>query len=402
MVAKKKAQARRWTRPKKRKNTKPTTPTQPLNPEDQVLKDIYYNYGEEGALNNSPQVLLRLGREHLPQLTLQEVKDFLTRQPSYTVHRRLARRNFPRHRIPVQAPRLRADADLIELGDLAQWNDGYKYALNVMDSFTKYIWIKAQKSKDPKTTASSFRGMMEEENPPLRCETLYTDAGMEFLGQPFQALLKEKDIAHRICGGEQFHCAFSERANRTLKEKLFQAMSAKLTRRWVDLLPLVVSTYNQTVHRTTGLRPHEVGDKDTLEIYKKMIKKKGKVKRNTKPKFKPGDYVRILKIPGPFTKGYLPRFTWEIFQIADYHSSTWPFSYFLKDLNGEQIKHGVFYEYELSRVDPSLLNAEFPIREILDKRKGGREVLVWWQGLPRSQAKWIPTKNVRQGGDTAP
>ena len=370
---------------------------------DRLLKSIYYNYGEEGALTNTPHILLRLGRQRLPQLKLADVKHFLTKQASYTVHRRLARKHFPRRKIRVRAPRLRVDADLIELVDLAQWNDGYKYILNAIDTFTKYIWTAPQKNKESRTTADSFSAMLKATNPPLKCEVIYTDAGTEFLGQPFQRLLRTHNISHKICGGEQFHCPFTERANRTIKEKLFQAMSANLSRRWLDLLPLIVSTYNKTVHSSTGMRPVQVKDEHTLDVYSKIhgkeakTKKKKKKKGRQRPKFAKGDYVRILKIPSPFQKGYLPRYTWEIFQIADIQSPKEPppYAYFLKDLNGEQILHGVFYEEELSRVDPSLLGAPFPIREILDRQKGGREVLVWWQGLPRSEASWIPAKNIQ-------
>ena len=78
----------------------------------------YYDFGKEGALNNTPETLLRLGRKRLPKLTRKQVLQFLTKQPSYTVHRRLAKIQFPRRAIQVRAPLLRVDADLIELGDL--------------------------------------------------------------------------------------------------------------------------------------------------------------------------------------------------------------------------------------------------------------------------------------------
>ena len=370
--------APRWTHLKKHKQTP-----------DQVLKSIYYDFGKEGALNNTPETLLRLGRKRLPKLTRKQVLQFLTKQPSYTVHRRLAKIQFPRRAIQVRAPLLRVDADLIELGDLAPWNDQYKYILNCIDAFTKFIWVKPLKRKDATTTSEAFKELMDEQG--MSCKVLYTDAGTEFLGAPFQRLLSQRSIHHKTCGGEQFHCPFTERANRTLKEKLFQAMTSQTTRRWLELLPKIVSTYNQTVHSTTKMRPANITDKDTFRVYDATHAKKAKKPKHP-PRFQKGDYVRILHSRGPFIKGYLPRFTWEIFQIVGRLPGEGPHAYFLKDLKGEPIVQGVFYEHELSKVDPSILGEGFPIREILQRR--GQEVLVWWQGFPRNQAEWIPERNL--------
>ena len=376
-----KPKAALWTR---RKRTRAQNP-------NQVLESIYYDFGKEGALNNTPETLLQLARAQLPTISRSQVKAFLTKQPSYTVHRRIAKLQCPRRPIRVRAPRLRVDADLIELTDLAQWNDGYRYILNCIDTFTKFVWTRPQKNKESSTTAKSFKSMIQEEG--LKCELLYTDAGTEFLGAPFQRLLKSHAIEHKTCGGEQFHCPFTERANRTLKEKLFQAMTSQTTRRWVDLLPRIVKTYNNTVHSTTRMKPVNVKDKHMFQVYSATHNKRRR--RNGPPRFKKGDYVRILKSRAAFAKGYLPRFTWEIFQIADYVNQLTnedPHAYFLKDLRGEQIRDGIFYEHELSKVDPSILGVGFPIQEILRRR--GDQVLVWWQGFPRSEAEWIPAKNI--------
>lgn len=364
---------------------------------DAVLSEIYYAYGNEGALNNSPQYLYRLGRPLLPDLRVAEVKRFLTRQKSYTVHRRQARLHFPRRRIKVAAPRVRIDADLVDMQDLAPWNSAYKYFLMAIDAFTKFAWARPMKDKTATATAAAFSHLMDREG--LSCLVLYTDQGTEFLGQPFQQILKARNITHRLCAGEQFHCPFVERANRTIKDKLYQAMTAEVTRRWLDLLPRTLATYNSTVHSSTGMRPVNVTDANSLDIYQRQHGGK-KRKKWPGPKFARGDYVRIVKLRDSMDRGYLPRFTWEIFRVADpVPGRDGPPAYFLEDLNGEQIQSGIFYEPELSKVDRELAEsgkADWPIREILSRRKGGSEVLVWWQGLPRSQAEWISAK--RLGG----
>ena len=292
----------------------------------------------------------------------------------------------------------------MDMQDLAPWNDNYRYVLVVIDAFTKFTWIRALKNKTAANVAVNFAHLLDNEG--LSCIVLYTDSGTEFLGDPFQRLLRQRNIAHRICAGEEFHCAFVERMNRTLKEKIYQAMTREVSRRWLDLLPRIVATYNKTIHSTTGTRPIEVNDHNSLDVYNKMYHRSQKKKTKTKTKkFASGDYVRIVKIPQAFNRGYLPNFTWEVFRViapvATYENDA-PTAYFLEDLKGQPIRPGIFYEPELSRVDKSLIDSPsktaWPIREILRKRKKGKEeeVLVWWQGFPRAQAEWIPTNRLVQ------
>jgi len=392
MVARKR---KKWTHQKTQKENK-------FSALDKALSEIYYSHGEEGALTNTPRKLLKIALRKIKhprlrqQLTTKRIKLFLTRQASYTVHRRFAKKQFPRRRIRLTSRALRVDADLVELKDLVSWNNGHNYILVLIDAFTKYVWATPLKSKHADVIAEALDEILQTINPSP--SALYTDAGKEFIGSPTQKVLKEYNITHRICGGEAFHCPFVERVNRTLKEKLFQAMTAEGTRRWIDLLPLIVGTYNKSIHSTTGMRPIETTDANTLTVWENTYKNDKSTKKQYK--FKVGDHVRILKEQTVFNRGYLPRFTWEIFKVAKLANDrvdSYPSAYILQDLNGEMIENALFYENELSLVDPSLVsgpNASFPIHKVLATRVNSttknKEVKVWWQGWPVSAAEWIP------------
>ena len=70
-----------------------------------------------------------------------------------------------------------------------------------------------------------------------------------------------------------------------------------------------------------------------------------KIETNPKaPKFKVNDRVRITKYKNIFSKGYTENWSREIF-IIDSVLKTNPWTYKLKDLNGEKII-GSFYEKE--------------------------------------------------------
>ena len=68
-------------------------------------------------------------------------------------------------------------------------------------------------------------------------------------------------------------------------------------------------------------------------------------KKNTR--FNVGDRVRISKFKNTFAKGYTPNWSREIFVINKINDTV-PYTYNLKDLNGEDII-GSFYDRELQK-----------------------------------------------------
>jgi len=360
--------------------------------------------GKEGAYSSNISQLLRiLRKDGFPKAKSEDVKKFLTSDPSYTVHKRIRKLSFPRRHIRIPARAIRLDGDLIELGDLSSWNDGYNYIFIVIDTFSKYVWTRPLKTKQSDKVAEALMDMKD-----LSSILLYTDAGKEFTGSPFQSALKRKHIKHRICHNNDFHCPFVERVIRTVKEKLFQAMTSRRTRRWIGLLPGIVETYNNSIHSTVKMKPVEAhDDKNNLHVYKNTLAryplKHVGGHKPPKYKFKRGDLVRIYKSQDSLRrKGYLPRFTWEIFRVRkianDRSLDTFAVpAYVLEDLHGEVIENALFYEDEMSMVDPSQLTNPYPVREIIEQKrdtKGVDWVKVWWQGGQKKDAEWIERKKL--------
>ena len=100
------------------------------------------------------------------------------------------------------------------------------------------------------------------------------------------------------------------------------------------------------------------------------------------PKFKGGDYVRISKCENIFAK-YLSMLNWseEIFIIKKV-KNTVPWTYVIKDLNGEEIT-GTFYEKGLQKINQQ----EFRIEKVL-KREGDK-LYVKWKGYDNWLNSWI-------------
>ena len=105
-----------------------------------------------------------------------------------------------------------------------------------------------------------------------------------------------------------------ERFNRTLKTLMYRAFSEQGHYRWLDMLTGLVKAYNDSVHRTIGMKPSQV-NKANERLVLDRIKKNITPRVTTKQKFKAGDRVRISKHKMTFAKGYTPNWTNEIFTV---------------------------------------------------------------------------------------
>ena len=109
---------------------------------------------------------------------------------------------------------------------------------------------------------------------------------------------------------------------------------------YFDVLDDIVNKYNNTVHRTTKMKPIDVKDNTYVDSKKEVNDKD--------PKFKVGDCVRISRYTNILAKGYTPNWSEEVFVVNTF-KNTVPWTYVINDFNGEEII-GTFYEKELKRL----------------------------------------------------
>ena len=107
---------------------------------------------------------------------------------------------------------------------------------------------------------------------------------------------------------------------------------------YYNVLDDVVNKYNNTKHSTIKMKPIDARDNERVYINEYNEKDS---------RFKVGDRVRISKFKNIFAKGYTPNWSKEIF-IVDKINDTVPYTYNIKDLNGEKII-GSFYDKELQK-----------------------------------------------------
>ena len=296
------------------------------------------------------------------------------------------KRNFRKRRVIAHNVDDIWCSDLVHMQKLSKWNRGYKYLLMVLDLFSKYGWIVPLKTKTGLEVSKAFERILEKNKPKM----LWVDKGKEYYNKNVLDLLAKDKITIYSTENEE-KSSVCERWNRTIKDKMYKRFTMQNNTVYVDILPKILASYNNSRHRSIGMttfqarKPENYG-KVYFNLYGDLAKQN---KKNDKPAFVIGDRVRISKYKRvTFDKGYTPNWTEEVF-IIDEIRFTNPITYKIKDLNGEAIK-GTFYREELQKTDQEVYRIEKIIRKSKDK------ALVKWKGYPDEFNSWVPLKDLKK------
>lgn len=302
---------------------------------DRLLRQLYYDPSEATAFSGV-RALYEAAKRRNSRITLPRVENWLSKQDVYTLHRPV-RRRYQRTRSFGDGYHTHVQADLADMQKLKRHNSGYAYFLTIIDTFSRKMYAVPLKTKRGDEVRDAFRTVFSGNIIPTH---LCTDEGREFYNREMQAWCEEHGIRHYSTRSE-LKAAMCERANRTIKSRLYKHFTANSTWRWVDVIDKIVRGINNSVNRSTGIAPNAVTPKTMLPRVLLQV---------TKPsRFRVGDTVRISKVKGVFDKAYLPGFQEEIFTVSKVFNRSRPPYYRLKDANDEELE-GRFYNEELAKV----------------------------------------------------
>ena len=117
-----------------------------MDPEQKAyLKTIYYDPSHPASYSGLDYIEVK--REGCYNIKRKDLKNWLTSQEIYGLHRQ-ARRRFKRPRVMVSGIGKQADADLMDMTQLSKYNDSVRFVLLHIDDFSRFIRTVPLKSKN--------------------------------------------------------------------------------------------------------------------------------------------------------------------------------------------------------------------------------------------------------------
>ena len=113
------------------------------------LEQLYYNPKSPAAYAGE-QALYKLAKQSSKKVKLQDIRDWLRKQQTYTLHKPIHKKCLRRKTV-VAGIDTQWQADLADLSKLSKFNDKHRYLLCIIDVFSKYAWVVPIKDKTGKT-----------------------------------------------------------------------------------------------------------------------------------------------------------------------------------------------------------------------------------------------------------
>lgn len=351
---------------------------------DETLKNIYYNLENPASYSTAQKLYEACDRK----ISKVEIKEWLSGQNAYTLHKPI-RKKYLRNPYIVNGINSQVQADLIDMGSLSDKNDGVKFILLTIDSFSRFVNVRPLRSKSALEVLEALKSIFDTlDQSPYQ---MITDRGKEFFNKHMESYLKSIRTRHFAPSDDTFKAAIAERAIRTFKGILYKMLTGTLKLRYIDILQKVAATMNSRYHRSINMAPIDVNQTNVNKVWLFMYNERQKhLNKGSKNILNVGDSVRIAKNKSSqFDKGFLPNYTDEIFKINVRILRRPQPVYRLIDINNKELE-SVFYGPELQRVKPSE-ETIFRIEKILQRKKirGVKHVRVSWKGFDKSHNSWI-------------
>ena len=206
------------------------------------------------------------------------------------------------------------------------------------------MWLDSTfKTKTGLEVSKAFESIFKKSKP----KKLKVDKGKEYYNKNVLDLLAKNNIEIYSTENEE-KSSVCERWNRTIKEKMYKRFTMQNNTVYIDILPKILASYNNSKNRSIGMTPNGATKPENYgKVYFNLY---GDLEsQNEKPTFKIGDTVRISKYKREtFDKGYTPNWTEEVFVISEIRPTD-PITYKIKDLNGKEILEALFTEKSYKR-----------------------------------------------------
>ena len=154
------------------------------------LQKMYSDFSNPAAFSGV-NTFYKYVKQQFPTVKKVDIIKFLHKNDAYTVH-------FPKRqvkkfrRILLKGIRYQFNMDLVDLQAFAKENSGYKYILNIIDCFTKFVWSFKLKRKTGQILSKVFDKFFKKHRP----QKLEIDLGKEFWNAQTMRVLEKYGIQY--------------------------------------------------------------------------------------------------------------------------------------------------------------------------------------------------------------
>ena len=140
-------------------------------------------------------------------------------------------------------------------GPLSPSGQGLTYVLTCIDMLSRYLVTIPLANKDTISVASALTQVFNKYGV---CQTLISDMGSENISKCMKEVCRQLHIQQEFTPSFVHSClGMCERSHKTLAERLTPYVNSKCNN-WIEVLPSITFSFNQSVNATTGYSPHEI------------------------------------------------------------------------------------------------------------------------------------------------
>ena len=120
------------------------------------LKENYIKIGHPVAFSGISNI-----KSHYPNLTIKEIKKFLSSIYNYTIHRPTKK---PKYHNPTYVYNIREQIqlDLLQISNISEFNERYNFILCAVDIFSRFAWARLLRTKSAKEVLTQFKDILDE------------------------------------------------------------------------------------------------------------------------------------------------------------------------------------------------------------------------------------------------
>jgi hypothetical protein len=230
----------------------------PLNlqviPNSEILDVLQKEYQQPEVMGKSVLTFHKYLASKYINIKRRQVKEFLENQNAYNITKpQIFRVNKP---ITSLFPNSLWAIDLIDMLYLSKSNYEYRYIINVVDVFSRKIWLEKIKYKTSKQIAESFRKILDRAG--VIPDHLMCDNGTEFKGQ-FENLCEELQIKVRNTRSYSPQAnGIVETSNKAVRKLIRFIMVQNNTYRWSSYLDDIETNRNTTFNNSVKNAPNNI------------------------------------------------------------------------------------------------------------------------------------------------